>query len=154
MAIANTVKTYLDKSGIQYSVVAHPHTWSSKETADLAHIPAEQLAKAVVLIDDVGYVMAVVPSNRHVSVHSLSQKLKRELTLAPEHRIAPVFKDCDLGAVPPLGAAYGMETVLDDSLVGLPEVYFEAGDHEELIRVDGEAFVRLLKEARHGQFSH
>lgn len=154
MAIASTVKDYLEKSGIPYSVVPHPHTWSSRETADAAHVPAERLAKAVVLIDSVGYLMVVIPANRHVRVETLSKKLGRDLALAAEFRVAPVFKGCDLGAIPPLGPAYGMETILDDSLVGLPEVYFEAGDHEELIRVDGEQFVRLLKEAQHGQFSH
>jgi Ala-tRNA(Pro) deacylase len=47
-----------------------------------------------------------------------------------------------------------METILDNRLVGLSEVYFEAGDHEDLVRVDGETFVRLLKEAQHGDISH
>jgi Ala-tRNA(Pro) deacylase len=47
-----------------------------------------------------------------------------------------------------------METILDDRLVGQPQIYFEAGDHEQLIRVSGEQFVSLLKEARHGRFSH
>jgi Ala-tRNA(Pro) deacylase len=47
-----------------------------------------------------------------------------------------------------------MQTVLDDRLVGLPHIYFEAGDHEDLVRVDGEQFIRLMKEAQHGQFSY
>jgi Ala-tRNA(Pro) deacylase len=98
--------------------------------------------------------MAVVPGDRHVGVETLSSKLGRELTLADESRIAPVFKDCDLGAIPPLGPAYGMETIVDDSLVGLPEIYFESGDHEDIIRVDGEQFLLMLSPARHGQFSH
>ena len=83
-----------------------------------------------------------------------SRRLGRSLEIVPENRVAPLFKDCDIGAIPPLGTAYGMETILDDSLVGQPEIYFEAGDHEELIRVGGEEFLRLLGEARHGQFSH
>jgi Ala-tRNA(Pro) deacylase len=80
--------------------------------------------------------------------------MHRKLALAGEDRIMRVFKDCAAGAIPPLGPAYGMKTILDDGLVALPEVYFEGGDHEELVRVDGEQFVRLLKDAPHGQFSH
>lgn len=154
MAIAATVKDYLQKTGTPYSMVPHPHTWSSSDTAKAAHVPPEQIAKAVVLADKDGYVMVVLPANRHVDVEALSKKFGRDLTLAPEFRIGSVFKDCDLGAIPPLGSAYGMTTMLDNCLIGLPEVYFEAGDHEDLILVDGEQFMSLMKGAQKGEFSH
>jgi Ala-tRNA(Pro) deacylase len=76
------------------------------------------------------------------------------LSLAPETSLAPVFRDCESGAIPPLGPAYGMKTIVDDSLFGQPEVYFESGDHRGLIRVGGEEFLALLREAMHGQFAH
>lgn len=154
MTIAKTVEDYLQQNRVAYDVVPHPHTSSTRGTVETAHVPAERVAKAVVLHDDSGYVMAVVPGSRHVSVKTLSKKLGRELTLAEEDSLVPVFKDCAVGAIPPLGPAYGMETIVDDSLVGQPEIYFEAGDHEELIRVKGEQFLSLLREARHGQFTH
>lgn len=154
MTIAKTVLGFLQQHNVRYAVVAHPHSETSKSTAERAHVPLAHMAKAVVLADRDGYLMVVLPADRHVDVGALSRRLRRDLRLAQEERIAPVFKDCALGAIPPLGPAYGMDTVLDDSLVGLPEVYFEAGDHEELIRVSGDDFVRLLASARHGQFSH
>jgi Ala-tRNA(Pro) deacylase len=154
MAIAGTVMSILRRHGVPYAVVPHPHTNTSRETAQRAHVPSDRLAKAVVLSDGDSYVMAVIPADRHLSLHTLSGKLHRNLALVPESRFTTVFKDCDPGAIPPFGSAYGMPTVVDDSLVGLPEVYFEAGDHEELVRVDGEAFLRLLAEAEHGRFSH
>lgn len=154
MAMAKTVESYLQQCRIPYTVMHHAPTHSSRETAQAAHVPAERLAKAVVLLDHGQYVMAVIPASRHLGVETLSQKLGRPLTLAAENRLAPVFKDCDLGAIPPLGPAYGMETIVDDELVDQPEIYFEAGDHEDLIRVDGKEFLALLKEAQYGQLSH
>lgn len=154
MTIAKTVADFLRKNHVSYSVVHHPRTHSTTETANAAHVPADRLAKAVVLMDGRGYLMGVIPGNRHVSIDTLSRKLGRHFVLAAEPWLAPIFKDCDLGAIPPIGPAYGVETILDDSLVGQPEVYFEAGDHQDLVRVDGERFLSLLKEARHGQFSH
>ena len=154
MSIAKTVVDCLQQNRIPYDVVAHPRTASTRDTLDIAQIPAERMAKAVVLADRGGYVMAVVPGSRHVSVKTLCKKLGRELVLVQEDSLIPVFKDCARGAIPPLGPAYGIETIVDDSLVGQPEIYFEAGDHEELIRVNGEQFLSLLRQARHGQFSH
>lgn len=154
MAIAKTVLNCLQQSRIPYAVLAHPRTQSSREILSAAHVPAERLAKAVVLTDGGHYLMVVLPGDRHVHVETLSRKLGRGLVIADEQRIASVFKDCEVGAIPPIGPAYGIDTILDDSLVGQPEIYFEAGDHEELIKVDGERFLSLLKAARHGQFSH
>jgi Ala-tRNA(Pro) deacylase len=154
MPAAQTVVNYLQTHQIPYTILPHRRTVSSRETAEAAHVSVEQLAKAVIFWDPAGYLMAVVPGDRHVGVETLSGKVGRKLMLADESRIAPVFRDCDPGAIPPIGPAYGMETIIDDSLVGLPEIYFEAGDHEDLIRVDGEQFLRMLNPAQHGQFSH
>ncbi|MHB8453616.1 MAG: aminoacyl-tRNA deacylase [Acidiferrobacterales bacterium] len=154
MTIARTLADFLQNRHITYSVVPHSRTYSSRETAETLPVSADQLAKAVILIDGRGYLMAVVPSNRHVTTPRLSRLLRRDLELAAEGQIAPVFRDCDIGAIPPIGPAYGMETIVDDSLVGQPVIYFEAGDHEEVIGVDGETFLSLLKKARHGQFTH
>lgn len=155
MGIARSVESHLHKHRVAYDLIPHPHTASSKETAKVSHVPLPQMAKAVVLGDDRGFLlMAVIPADRYVDIKTLSRRLGRDLHLIPEERLAPVFRDCEPGAIPPLGPVYGMETILDNKLVGLPVVYFEAGDHEELVRVDGEQFVQLLKEARHGDISH
>ena len=154
MGIAKTVERYLDQHRTPYTVVRHATTQSSKQTAAAAHIAAAQIAKAVVVGDERGFLMAVIPGDRHVQLHRLSDKLRRDFVLVTENRIAPIFKDCERGAIPPLGLAYGMPTIVDDSLVGRDHVFFVGGDHDELIKVDGESFVRLLGEAQHGRFSH
>ncbi|MEK7758386.1 MAG: YbaK/EbsC family protein [Pseudomonadota bacterium] len=154
MTIAQTVSGYLQSRHVSYDVIAHPYSDSSRKAAETAHVPPEQLAKAVILSDRRGFLMAVVPGDRHVSLEDLWKKLGRRLSLTPENRLAPVFRDCESGAIPPLGPAYGMETIVDDSLVGQSEVYFESGDHRGLIRVGGDEFLALLQDAMYGQFAH
>jgi Ala-tRNA(Pro) deacylase len=154
VAIAPTVSGYLQSRHVSYDVIMHAYSDSTRKVAETAHVPPKQLAKAVILNDRRGFLMAVVPSDRHVSLNDLWKKLGRRLSLAPESRIVPVFRDCESGAIPPLGPAYGMDTIVDDSLVGQPEVYFESGDHRGLIRVGGEEFLALLRDAMYGQFAH
>lgn len=154
MSIAKTVLDCLERGRVAYDVVSHPRTICAREAAVSVAVSPDRVAKAVVLRDERGYVMAVVPASRYVSLRTVSRKLKRNLRLASEDGFVPVFRDCERGAIPPLGPAYGMETVVDESLVGQPEVYFEAGDHEELIRVNGEQFLALLRQARYGRFTH
>ena len=89
-----------------------------------------------------------------MEIKHLRKELNRELHLAEEEEIGTLFPDCEVGAIPPLGPAYGIETFLDQSVSTLANVYFEAGDHEELIHVSGEAFQTLLSGVRQGYYSH
>lgn len=152
MAIASTVQAYLQANRIPYATMAHHRTGSSKETAKALEMAPERMAKAVVLADKGGYVMAVLPSNRRVDVQALSRVLHRDLAVVPEYRMGPLFEDCDLGAIPPLGFAYGIPTVFDDCLVEQPEICFEAGDHEEVICLEGERLLEVMREARQAEF--
>lgn len=124
------------------------------ETAELAHVPGDRLAKSVVLEDDDGFMMAVLSSTRHIRLGQLSRELNRKLRLATEDELPNFFTDCELGAIPPVGPAYGMKTVIDDDLAKRPEVYFEAGDHEMLIRMSQEQFMSMMHSARHARFGY
>jgi Ala-tRNA(Pro) deacylase len=74
--------------------------------------------------------------------------------LAPENEITKLFDDCEFGAIPPAGAAYGLAVIIDESVVNLPDVYFEGDDHATLVHLTGDAFRRLMKDASRSRFSH
>jgi Ala-tRNA(Pro) deacylase len=147
MAIAQSLKTYLKEQGVQYDVVRHAHTESSTHSAAAAHVPGDRLAKSVLVADEEGYLLAVVPSSHRVQLGELDRQLERTLGLATEGELRELFKDCEIGAIPPVGAAYGIEMVVAQSLTEQPEVWFEAGDHELLIHVSGEQFSTLIGDA-------
>ena len=154
MAISITLAEYLDNEGVNYDLVAHPHTSSSLESAESAHIPGDKLAKCIVLGDGKGYVMAVIPSTHRLDLDSLQEFLGRKMDLVSEMRLNRLFHDCELGAIPPIGKAYGYETVMDNSLMDCEDVYFEAGDHVDLVHMSGKQFHTLMGDAGHGRFSH
>ena len=155
MSIAMTVSDYLAEHDVAYDVLTHPHTATSGETAEVSHVPGTRLAKSVILGDDVGYLMVVLPSNRQVDLGELHRQLNRNLGLVTESELGRLFTDCETGALPAMGPAYGLETVVDDLLAEQPDIYFEAGDHEQLIHVSAEAFQMLLGDRiQRGQFSH
>ena len=153
MAISRSLKNYLEEQGVQYDVVRHVHTESSMHTAAAAHVPGDRLAKSVLVVDEEGCLLVVVPSSHRVQLGELDRQLERNLGLATEDELRELFKDCKIGAIPPAGAAYGIETVVDESLTEQPEVWFEAGDHELLIHVRGEQFSKLVGDAPRRRFS-
>ena len=153
MAIPITLQEYLNKQGVSYDVLSHSYTTTSMNTAQVLPIPSEQLAKSVVLEDEQGYLMAVIPATHHVQLGQLSRQLERRLGLATEQELAEMFSDCEPGAIPPVGEAYNMAVIVDDDLSSCPDIYFEAGDHTEVVHLRGEDFQRLMQHAQHGHFS-
>ncbi|HKE95343.1 MAG TPA: YbaK/EbsC family protein [Povalibacter sp.] len=154
MTIAASVAGYLSRAGVPYDVIAHTRTSNSSLSAEAAHVPGDQLAKCVMLEDDGGYVMAVVPASRRVDLGAIHERLGRSLGLATEGELARLFADCEPGAAPPLGNAYGIDCIVDDGLAAEADIYFEGGDHRALVHVSGRDFLKLMGNAPRERISH
>lgn len=154
MGIAITLQNFLSEQGVDYETVTHAHTYSSIDTAHAAHVPGDLVAKAVLLQDAQGYLVAVVPATHKLELGMVHNQIERDVTLAPEREVGELFKDCELGAIPALGPAYGLDTVCEESLMDAPHVYLEAGDHEHLVRLTGDQFRKLMNPARRAHISY
>ena len=152
MSIAPQLRQYLDEAKADYDIVDHRPTQSALDSARSANIPAERVAKAVLLdTEEEDHLLAVVPADRKVELSELRSELGRKPRLSNEAEIGKLFRDCEVGALPPVG--YGITTIIDDSLDRQPDVYFEAGDHKSLVHMNRDQFSKLTRDARHGQFS-
>ena len=154
MAIAPKLYDFLAARSCDYEVLSHRPTPSSATSAQAAHIPGRRFAKAVIVEDNEGYVLAVLPATHHVALSELGEALhRRPLRLAAEDELGRLFPDCELGALPALGAAYGLPTIIEKELDGQQDIYFEAGDHEHLVHMTAHQFQRATTEVRRAHFS-
>ena len=150
MSLAKTVNYALALTKVDFQILRHHHTDTSLAAARTAHIDPSSLAKAVVLKDSIGPLLAVVPASRQLDLERLRQQLRRPgLDFIPEEQLDQLFYDCDKGAIPPLGPDYRVPTVVDKGLRTAEEVYFEAGDHEDLVHVDQTSFRALMRGAEY-----
>lgn len=153
MAIAITLKEYLESEGVSYDLVTHDYSFNTLHAAQKAHISGEMVAKGVVLHDESGYMMAVIPATHRVQLGKLRKRYQRYLSLAEETDLPKLFKDCVFGAVPPIGKAYDIKVIFDDSLNEMTDIYFEAGNHADLVHVSSSDFRRLMGDVPHGNIS-
>jgi len=154
MALAAIIKEYLENLKLSYELVAHSHSSSALRSAEAAHVPGDLIAKSVLLGDDTSYVLAVIPASHRLELERLNTLTGRTLELVHEDEIEAAFADCERGAIPAVGEAYGIDTIVDNALFSLRQVYFEAGDHEHLVRVAAEDFRKVMGGAQHARISH
>lgn len=155
MSIAAKVELWLTQHAIAFERLEHPRSCGARDTALAAHVPPDHIAKGVLVGDDAGWLLAVIPGSHWLRLEALRRELDRPgLELAPETQVLARFGDCEPGSVPPLAAAYGLEGVLDEALTGLANVYIETGDHRLLAHLDAAGFEHLTRGLRRGHFGH
>ena len=154
MSIPQTVADFIQQKEVKFTIVTHPRSQTSLESAHSAGVSDEKVAKGVLLSERDEFLLAVLPATSELELTTLEIEMDSPLMVTPEENLRKAFSDCAPGAVPALGAAYGIRTVVDNSLADMDDVYFEAGDHRELIHVSGEDFRRLQPDAKFTSFSH
>jgi len=97
--------------------------------------------------------MAVIPSTQHVDLGKLHHRLRRRVGLAIEREVVELFPDCDPGAIPAsaLPTASRPSSTMRCSMNGC---VLEAGDHEALVHVSGQAFATMMAGVPHARFTH
>jgi Ala-tRNA(Pro) deacylase len=142
------LRTALGRAGATFEVMLHPEAYTAQERAAASHVRGQCLAKVVVVRDGDWFGLAVVPATAVLDVDGLRVLTgRRRLTLAREKDFAPLFPDCEPGAMPPFGHLYGMTAFLDTALADEPELVFEGGTHREEIRMSMNEYLRVERPA-------
>src|SRR6478735_5890817 len=154
MGVATTIENYLKNNQIQFSLLEHAYAEGSFNTAKVAQIDNRALAKGVLLRDeDFHYTLCVLPSSHKILRHTLNQIFDRHMHLVEEDELLQFFKDCEAGAVPVIGKAYGIDVIWDEELMDNDLIYMEAGDHRHLICIKQPEFSKLMRNTLHDHFS-
>jgi Ala-tRNA(Pro) deacylase len=140
------LQEYLDSQQVRYVSIKHSPAFTAQEIAASAHIPGEDVAKVVVVKLDGEMALVVLPAPEMVRLNHLKAELGvGEAEIASESEFKDRFPDCEVGAMPPFGNLYEMETLVEESLAGDHEIAFNAGTHTELIRMAYADYERLVR---------
>jgi Ala-tRNA(Pro) deacylase len=146
MSVNPRLQELLDRHGPRYEIVPHRETVTAHQAAQTAHVSGAHVAKAVVMRDAAGSdFMVVLPASFHLDprvVHHVTGRAG--VRLEDERELLRIFPDCDLGAMPPIGHLYRMSMVVDPCLLeNQEEIWFQAGNHHELVRMRVEDYERV-----------
>jgi Ala-tRNA(Pro) deacylase len=130
------IENFLKVSGVTYRKHEHPAAYTAQELAAEEHVSGKQVAKPVIVKADQRFVMCVLPAHRKIDMGKLAQGLSaNRCELLAETEIARLFPDAEVGAEPPFGKPYGLQTVVDSELAGARTITFAAGNHHSAIQM-------------------
>ena len=127
---------YLSEEGVNYVAADHAPAYTAQEVAASEHVSGDIMAKPVIVYDGGEYVMCVLPASYRLNLDKASKALRAiDLRLASEAEMGEIFDDCELGAEPPFGNLYRMDTFVDTHLAEDEEIVFQAGSHTRSVRM-------------------
>ena len=139
------VQEFLRHRDVPYEVIAHDATFDAQRMSHAVHESGHHVAKTVLLRspeDD--FIVAVLPASDSVDFVRAGKALGISHTeLASESQLSQHCADCEVGALPPFGSQYNMQTVIDQRLTEDPEIVFEGNNHNETIKMKYADYARL-----------
>jgi len=140
------LREFLDENNVKYVVISHSTAYTAQEIAASAHIPGKEVAKTVIVKLDGKMTMAVLPAPFKVDFDLIKEGTgAKDVELASEEEFKYLFPGCEIGAMPPFGNLYDMETIVAKSLTEDEDIAFNAGTHKELIKLSYKDFENAVK---------
>jgi Ala-tRNA(Pro) deacylase len=140
------VRALLDENGVKYEVIHHRKDFTARDTALDTHTPPAEFAKTVFVCIDREFAVAVLPANDMLSETKLNLALEASgVELATEDEIRGLCPDSELGAAPPFGNLYGLPVYVSPALEADEHITFNAGTHEDAIRIAYTDFKRIVE---------
>lgn len=153
MPVPEAIRQHLLGAGVSYQIVEHQPAGRIQQVVESSDLQANRVARAVLLTGREDLQLVVLPVDRRLDFDRLEAHVGFTLDLAEPSLIARVFPGCMSGTTPAVGMAYGVPTVVDSALDGLPEVHLPVGRHDCLIKLSGESFSRLFARSSRGVLS-
>ncbi|MCG8604444.1 YbaK/EbsC family protein [bacterium] len=146
MAVPNTIRSFLNVHKIPYHAIHHERDFTAQETAHDTHTPGKDFAKTVVLYVDNNYCLAVLPAVDKLDLDKVKSELNvNDVGLATEDEISSICGNCEVGAMSPFGNLYNLPVYVSHHLAKDHMITFDAGTHEDAIRLQYEDYEELVK---------
>jgi Ala-tRNA(Pro) deacylase len=145
MTVADVTKV-LDDAGAEYELLHHAHTERAVAEAEALGLPPTEVAKTLIARTPAGRLRALIPASERIDMRKLREAVgasKDDVQLASEEEMAQDYPEFALGAVPPVGGARNDPVIVDRKLAEREWLVFEAGSHNDSVRIRTDDFLRI-----------
>ncbi|HWE60332.1 MAG TPA: YbaK/EbsC family protein [Chloroflexota bacterium] len=134
---------FLRANDADVQVLRHQPVRTSEEAAQVRGTALEQGAKALVFQADEQTLLLVLQAHRRVDTRAFKRAagVKNLRMISPEDLLQRT--GLEVGAVPPFGHLIGFPTYVDERLLALPRIAFNAGSRSTSVLLATTDFVRL-----------
>ncbi len=129
---------WLAAEGVEYEIYEHDPAFTARATATAEGVDPRTFAKVVAISPHDGSpALVVLEATDHLDLEKAHRVLDAsDVRLLNESELSALAPACEVGAIPAVGALFGLRTYADHALRDDPEISFNAGSHRFSARVE------------------
>ena len=144
LSIAPRLERFLGLKGIGFHEFPISPTTDLDAAVAVSGRAADEFIRASLLIDINGPLMVVHGIHSSVDSERVHQITGRRLQPLTPQQAARLFMDCNPSFIPPVGAAYDIQTLVDEDVLGYSRALMAGGDNGSLIEMDRTSLARTF----------
>ena len=135
---------WLRDHDVEYEVHEHGPAFTARATATAEGVDPRTFAKVVgVMTDDGRALLMVLDATDHLDLVKARRAVDvTDIRLLAEPELRALAPACEVGAIPAVGALFGLSTYADYAVRDDPEISFNAGGHRFSVRVERASWER------------
>jgi Ala-tRNA(Pro) deacylase len=133
----------LRAEGADFRLTHHDPVTTSAEAAAVRGAELRSGAKAMLVKTKSGFVLVVLAGDRRVDWKRLAPHVGDKGARFASDDELQAATGLTKGAIPPIGALFGLPTIYDESLLDVETVNFNAGSHTDSITMRREDLIRI-----------
>ncbi|MFH1643236.1 MAG: YbaK/EbsC family protein [Patescibacteria group bacterium] len=137
---------FLEKNKIEYDLLDHRIVFTAYDKANTLRLPEKTIAKVLLMSIDREKIFALLASNKRLCKVKFKEvindrrkkkglKVIKKIDFVKETWMKKNMLGIDLGALPPLGSLWKMETIADKSLMRQKEIVVSLGKYNFSVKV-------------------
>ena len=144
MEIPKQLIDCLSQNNVEYEILHHAEAITAQRVAQAEHIKGRHQAKVVMIRSGDEHLMMVLPADHQIDLEKVEKVIGKPVSLAKENEFKSLFRDSAIGAMPPFGNLYGLQTFVDTHLAEQEYIVFEAGTHTDGIIISYRDYERIV----------
>ncbi|MFH0791684.1 MAG: YbaK/EbsC family protein [bacterium] len=144
MGTSNRIIKFI--SGSKYKLINHRTVYTAYDKATTLKVKPDMIVKTLAVKADKEIYIVAIPGNRNLDIIRLKKELNvlrkknkekifQKIDFLKEGIIKQSFKEIKVGAIPPFGSLWKLNTVIDKPLLRQKKLLISAGNYEESLEI-------------------
>jgi len=158
------LEKFLKENKIQYQEVNHRTVYTAHDKAATLKVPEKTIGKTLLIKTDRDLALVLIPGNKNFDKAKFKkifndwrkktgQKPVKNIDFASEVLMKNKFKGVKIGAIPPFGNLWKLQTFIDKTLTNQPKIIVSGGDYNWSIKITPAVLKKTTPDLMAGSFS-
>jgi len=143
MPIPAKVKSYLDKSGIDYEEIAHKTVFTAYDAAQTLKKKLKEVAKNLLIEADKIHVLVILPADKRLDLEKLKKALGAKKVSIPKEQVMIKVLKIKPGSLSSFGKLHKLEVLVDKAMLDTKKVLFSTGSFTDSVLMKAKDFIRM-----------